>query len=210
MNNPWDRIKERKELWFHFEQGRVSGAFNNLHPFLIEPFDQQITRDFVRYYCKNKVETPFTLEPKSHHHLQKRLGWLSPYYLEKLCLKITPSAEVKGEIAANIADIDEACNSLLSHLHNQVFSGWPDHLERNIPDTIRPVCKAILDHLSDSNEGESRDTLRIQLEPEYTKEQIHEALIILHNDGFLIKDRGNGKIRFVMQLLANCWRKYYA
>ncbi len=195
----------------HFsKQHQVSGAFNNLHPFLIEPFEQEIAIDFVDDCCQHRVVTPFTLGTETHHYLQKRLGWLSPYYLEKLCLKIKPSAKLKGGPAANIADIDKACETLLQHPHNLVFSGWPDHLERNIPDSIRPICKGVLNYLSDSEEGESRDTIRMQLEPEYTKERIREALIILKNDGFLVKDQKSGKFRFVMQLLANYWQEYYA
>ncbi len=193
----------------HFsKEHKVSGAFNNLHPFLIEPFAQQIASDFVAFYCHNHVAQPFILEAETHLYLQKRLGWLSPYYLEKLCLKIEPSAQVNGEVAANCADIDKACDSLLQHPNNQIFSGWPDHLERNIPAEVRFVCKAILGYLSENQDGESRNTIRAKLEPQYLNEQIREALIILKNDGFLKKDQVTDKFSFVMHLLADYWQEY--
>ncbi|NOQ13380.1 MAG: hypothetical protein GQ583_02710, partial [Methyloprofundus sp.] len=193
----------------HFaKHHQVSGAFNNLHPFLIEPFNAQIATDFVNHYCQQEVFDTFILDDEAHKHLQARLGWLSPYYLEKLCLQILPTTANNKRIA-DCKVIDQACLKLLQHPHNQAFSGWPEHLNRNISDDIRPSCKAILNKLSEHDAGESRDSLRIQLEPEYTPEQVREALNILSNDGF-IKKQPNGKYHFVMQLLANYWQEYQA
>lgn len=192
----------------HFtRQYNMSGVFNNLHPFLIEPFKQDIAIAFVTDFCNNKVMNPFVLEADVHLHLQKRVGWLSPYYLEKLCLQIQPSEQNEDVMAATIADIDKACNTLLQHPHNQVFSGWPDHLERNVHNDIRPVCKVILKYICTSEAGESRDTIRTKLTPEYTPEQITEALIMLQNDGFIRKNQKN-KFHFSMQLLADYWQEY--
>lgn len=193
----------------HFaKHHQVSGAFNNLHPFLIEPFSPDIATDFVNNFSQQEVPASFTLDSKTHQYLQNRLGWLSPYYLEKLCLKIIPLTTGKTLIA-NCNAIDLACHQLLQYPHNQAFSGWPEHLERNIPDEIRPSCKAILNKLSEHETGESRDSLRAQLEPEHTPEQVREALTILSNDGF-IKKQASGKYSFVMQLLANYWQEYQA
>ena len=55
--------------------------------------------------------------------------------------------------------------------------------------------------------GESRDTIRTKLTPEYTPEQISEALIMLQNDGFIRKNQKN-KFHFSMHLLADYWQEY--
>jgi hypothetical protein len=145
----------------------------------------------------------FTLDEATHQHLQNRLGWLSPYYLEKLCLEIKPASQ-----AVTNEEIDQACERLLLHPKNQVFSGWSDHLERNIPDDIRSICKVLLKILSEHKEGESLDSLRIECQPEFTEEKIKEALLILQNDGFIHQQPATHQYGFVMQLLADYWQKY--
>lgn len=188
----------------HFSKHhQVAGAFNNLHPFLLEAFEPDIATEFVDYFCKNKVMKPFVLDAKTHQYLQNRLGWLSPYYLEGLCLEIKPD-----DTAVTNESIDQACERLLEHPKNQVFSGWPDHLNRNIPNDIRPVCKALLQTLSEHKEGESIDSLRIQYEQEFTAEKIKEALLILQNDGFIHVQPATNKYQFVMHLLADYWQAY--
>jgi hypothetical protein len=191
----------------HFSKHhQLAGAFNNLHPFLIEPFNAQIATDFVNYFCQGKVMESFTLDKSAHQHLQNRLGWLSPFYLENLCLQIKPTHKNNPTISKE--DINLACDKLLQHPHNQVFSGWPDHIERNIPDDMRPTCKTLLKILCQHNDGENVDTLRMQCEPEYTEEQIKEALTILQNDSFIQQDPASTKYKFAMHLLADYWQEY--
>lgn len=188
----------------HFtKQHKAAGAFNNLDAFLLEPFNPSIATDFVNNFCQNKVIKPFTLGIKIHSHLQKRLGWLSPYYLEKLCLRIDPSSE-----SITKKDIDTACKKIITHPHHTAFEGWPDHIARNVPSKLQSICNKLLGKLSENKTGESLESLIIHCDPEYKPQQIKEALTILVNDGFLTKNKKNKKYHFVMQLLADYWQEY--
>ena len=191
-------------------QYQVTGAFNNLHPFLLQPFDPEVAKLFVEDFCMKSVRQSFCLTGVTHSYLQGRLGWLSPYYLEKLCLQIVPTGGDGDDLSATSEDIDRACEQLLEHPYNRVFSGWPDHLKRNIPEDDRAVCKRILDHLSENPGGDSMDTLRLKFEEEIGMHELKKGVRILVNDGFLKRDPQNGRLQFVMQLLADYWNEYYA
>jgi len=189
---------------------QISGAFNNLEPFLIEPFSDEIADQFVQHYCRTETQTRFSLTEAVLVRLRARLGWLSPFYLERICLRVNPSICKGNQYEANEEDIDRACGQLLEYPYNRAFSGWPDHLGRNINNEERPACKAVLARLCQYVDGETEDALRMVLEPEYTTGQIRRALRTLTSDGFLTKGPGDGRYRFAMQLLADYWREYHA
>lgn len=196
------------------DQYQMSGAVNDLEPLELNPFTQATAQAFTDYFCQtSSVKKEFLLDDLGHIRLQQRLGWLSPFYIERLCRRIDPTGTSnkgtsnKGAAMATEADIDKACESLLSHPHNRAFKNWVDHIDRNISDDHQAVSKAILDFLCQSIDAVSKDSIRHRLEPGFESRQINQALQILVNDGFLVESKSQ-HFRFALPLLASYWEKY--
>ena len=196
-------------------QYQMEGSINNLEPVAIEPFSSEISEDFANFLCQSEqVTRPFVLEDEAHKLLQLRLGWLSPFYIERLCRLIQPSSIKKDNAddampnaMATSEDIDRACGRLLQHPHNQAFKDWLSHIDRNISADLRPACRVILGYLCESKDGESRDNIRHHLGKESSSEQIKRALNILLSDGYLKLNSGN-RYQFAMPLLADYWARF--
>ena len=191
------------------DEYKMVGAINDLSPVTIEAFAPEIARDFTDHICSSSlVKNKFELESSSHQRLQQRLGWLSPFYIERLCRLIEPADPPNdGSLIATGADIDAACKRLLSHPYNRAFKSWLDHIDRNISEQYQGACKAILDFLCESPEGELRDTIRHRIEPNHNAEKIKQALAVLVSDGFLIYT-DDARYQFVLPLLANYWQQF--
>ena len=193
------------------ERHQLTGQLNDLQPVLLTPLTPAQARDFTAYFCQSEdVAQPFQLGAASHRHLQQRLGWLSPYYIEKLCLRIQPpSPPSDGLASANKPHIDKACDELLTHPYTEAFKAWPDHLQRNIEPVLRDVCHAVLRFLCTRRDGESFDVIRTALAPEFTEQQAKVALALLVDDGFLSQQRAKGRYTYQMSLLADYWAEYH-
>ncbi len=191
------------------DQHQISGAVNDLYPLELKPFDPDVARAFTDYYSQTtNVKKTFIINNVAHQRFQERLGWLSPFYIERLCRMIDPTGSSNnGTPMATLSDIDKACEGLLSHPHNRAFKNWSDHFDRNISENHQTACKAVLDFLCLSVEGESKDSIRHRIEPQFNTGQINQALQVLVSDGFLIENE-NQYFRFALPLLANYWEKY--
>lgn len=142
----------------------------------------------------------------------ERLGWLSPYYLEKIgeaaCDGVSPGKEVDREAANRAAD------SLLGLAQRTYWSTWREHLDKNYPEPERTRLFTILAEIARSPEGASIDTLLLTLnraggEP-LAENGLRSYLDTLEADGYLNANPKRSRFRFQMNLLREWWLRYVA
>ncbi len=84
------RQKHRRIRWLYTgsigldtiaRRNQVEGALNDLEPFALGPFDQPTARAFLADLVRRRA---CTLEEAAADAILARLGWLSPYYLERI------------------------------------------------------------------------------------------------------------------------------
>jgi len=141
----------------------------------------------------------------------ERLGWLSPYYLEKIgeaaCERVSRGKEVDSE-AANLA-----ADSLLGLAQRTYWSTWREHLDKNYPEPERTRLFTILAEIARSADGASIDTLLLILnraggEP-LVESSLRGYLDTLQADGYLNAPE-QSRFRFQMNLLREWWLRYVA
>lgn len=185
------------------------GSLVDLEIFSLQPFSLDTAQSFLRQIAKrNKV----TLTEEAVSILCDRLGWLSPYYLEKIgeaaCDRASPTWEVDSEAARQAAD------SLLGLAQRTYWSTWREHLDKNYPEPERTRLFTVLAEASHSPDGASLDTLLLTLnraggEP-LTESDLRDYLDTLEADGYLTSDSERSRFRFQMALLREWWLRYVA
>jgi uncharacterized protein len=186
------------------EQYGLGGTLNELEPFPLMPFTTEQARAYVDDLCSSR-KLPL-LNDEAHQQMQRRLGWLAPHYLSRLLDRIEDLVDNK---TATLEDVDTACNVLLSYPYHRVFSDWPDHINRNYPDTQKITAHKLLKILCKHLDGETIDTLRNT--PQIADSDINtigNTLTSLENDGFLHRNTDTKRYSFVFGLLREYWMRY--
>lgn len=185
------------------------GSLVDLEIFSLEPFSLETAQGFLQHIAKrNQV----TLTEEAISILCERLGWLSPYYLEKIgeaaCERASPTKKVDGEAARQAAD------SLLGLAQRTYWSTWREHLDKNYPEPERTRLFTILAEASRSSDGVSIDTLLVTLNragsDPLTESDLRDYLDTLQADGYLTTDPERSRFRFQMTLLRDWWLRYVA
>jgi hypothetical protein len=185
------------------------GSLVDLEIFSLEPFSLETARGFLHQIAeRNHV----VMTEAAVSALCERLGWLSPYYLEKIgeaaCENIPRGQAVEAE-AANLA-----ADSLLSLAQRTYWSTWREHLDKNYPDPERTRLFTILAEIVRGPDGASIDTLLLVLnraggEP-LVESSLRGSLDTLEADGYLSANPERSRFRFQMNLLREWWLRYVA
>ena len=185
------------------------GSLVDLEIFSLEPFSQETAKGFLQ---KISERNGMVMTEEAVSTVCERLGWLSPYYLEKIgeaaCEKAGRSKEVDRE-AANLA-----ADSLLGLAQRTYWSTWREHLDKNYPEPERTRLFTILAETSRGPEGASINTLLLTLnraggEP-LVESDLRGYLDTLEADGYLSADPERSRFRFRMNLLREWWLRYVA
>lgn len=208
--------KHRKVLWLYTgsigldtlaRRYGFEGALVDMEIFPLEPFNPTTAAGFLDHVA-NKSGCRFS--PEAVARIIARLGWLAPYYLEKIaeaaCDKTTAGQTIGTDAA------DQAADSLLELSRRTYWSTWREHLEKNFPEPERTHLFTILAEVAHGPaEGTSVDTLLMALnrggEP-IGKAVLRDYLDTLEADGFLDGDAGRARFRFRMNLLKEWWVRY--
>jgi hypothetical protein len=185
------------------------GSLVDLEIFSLEPFSLETARAFLRQIAERNgvVMTEHALST-----MCKRLGWLSPFYLEKIgeaaCERISHGKAVDREEANLAAD------SLLGLAHRTYWSTWREHLDKNYLDPERTHLFTILAETARRADGASIDTLLLTLnraggEP-LVESSLRGYLDTLEADGYLSANLARSRFRFRMNLLREWWMRYVA
>ncbi len=175
----------------------------------LEPFERDCAADFVRHIVKKNGRD---IRPEAVEAILVRLGWLSPYYLEKIaeaaCDRVVAGQPIDVEVA------ERAANSLLDLAYRTYWATWREHLDKNFQEPQRTCLFTILAEIAHSSTGAEISTLLIALnsggrEP-MAEEALRDHLDTLEADGYLSADASQNRFRFRMNLLREWWRRYVA
>jgi hypothetical protein len=184
----------------------VEGALNDLEPFPLSPFDPSTAHDFLADIARRRG---CALEQPAAEIILRRLGWLSPYYLEKIAEDACAQAGSGGVL--DPARANAAMDNMLDQSRRLYWSTWREHLDRNFSEPERSRLYALLETVARDETGASGDTLLSALnrgggEP-VGQAELRNLLDTLLADGYLEVD-GNHRYRFRMNLLREWWRRY--
>ncbi|HYN20656.1 MAG TPA: AAA family ATPase [Thermoanaerobaculia bacterium] len=185
------------------------GSLVDLEVFSLDPFDVETARGFLQHIAERN---DMIMTEAAVLTICERLGWLSPYYLEKIgeaaCEKTAQGKKVEAEAANRAAD------SLLGLAQRTYWSTWREHLDKNHPEPERTRLFTILAEIVRSPDGASIDTLLLTLnrtggEP-LVESTVRGYLDTLEADGYLTANPARSHFRFQMNLLREWWLRYVA
>jgi hypothetical protein len=209
------RQKHPKVLWLYTgsigmdtvaRRSGIEGALVDMEIYSLEPFSAETAANFIAYIGKRNQCT-FTTD--AINTILTRLGWLSPYYLEKIaeaaCDKAIPNQPISMELA------NQAADSLLELARRTYWSTWREHLDKNFPDPERTHLFTILAEIAHAPVTASIDLLLTALnrvgEP-IGKKVLRGYLDTLEADGYLSADDSRSHYHFRMNLLREWWLRY--
>lgn len=172
----------------------------------LEPFSAEIAAAFIAHIAK-KNQCTFTTD--AIDTVLTRLGWLSPYYLEKIaesaCDKVVANQQIGIEAANKAAD------SLLELARRTYWSTWREHLDKNFPDPERTHLFTILAEIAHAPKTASIDLLLATLNrmgSPVGEKVLRGYLDTLEADGYLSAIDARSQYCFRMNLLREWWLRY--
>ena len=185
----------------------IEGALVDLAIFPLEPFSEATAISFLEHIA---ARGGCSITDDGMRAMLARLGWLSPYYLEKI-------GEAACERAAgkviDAAVADKAGDSLLGLAQRTYWSTWREHLDKNFPEPERTRLFTILAEIARSSEGATQDTLLLTLNrggETFGGGLLREYIDTLEADGYVSADDSRSRFRFRMNLLREWWLRYVA
>lgn len=210
------RQKHRKVLWLYTgsigmdtvaRRNGFEGALVDMEIFPLEPFSTETAGGFLDFVAK-KSDCSFS--PEAIERVIARLGWLAPYYLEKIAEAACDKATASQTITAVAAD--QAADSLLELSRRTYWSTWREHLEKNFPEPERTHLFTILAEIAHGPaEGVSFDSLLTALNrggAPIGLSAVRDYIDTLEADGYLSGDAERSRFRFRMNLLREWWMRY--
>ncbi len=211
------QLKHRTVLWLYTgsigldtiaRRNGIEGALVDMEVESLEPFSPETAADFLAHIARKNHRT-FRLEAIGA--ILERLGWLSPYYLEKMaetaCDKALPEQPISTEIAHRAAD------SLLDLSKRTYWATWREHLDKNFQEPERTHLFSILGCIAQTPAGATVDTLLSMLNKGgavVSASDLHGLLHTLEADGYLSTDATRSRFCFRMNLLREWWLRYVA
>lgn len=185
----------------------IEGALNDLEAYPLKPFDEDTATRFLNHVAAANGRQ---MTPAAAQLIIARLGWLSPYYLEKIAEEASQQTTCGHAIEAAVAD--KAVEALLDLDKRTYWSTWREHLDRNFPDPEQTHLFSVLATIARSPDGyASHDTLLCELnrgEP-VAAGQLRAYLDTLEADGYLVAcDHAPHCHSFRMGLLRDWWLRY--
>lgn len=183
----------------------VEGALNDLDVFPFAPFASDTARAFLADIARRRG---CALHEDAAEMILRRLGWLSPYYLEKVAEDACILAGAGG--ALDLPRAQAALDRMLDLEKRTYWSTWREHLDRNFPEPERGRLYTVLEIVAKSDAGVSRDAFLPALNQ--GGEPVGEAVLrhlldTLLADGYLVVDDEH-RYAFRMNLLREWWLRY--
>lgn len=209
------RQKHRRIRWLYAgsigldsvaRRNQVEGALNDLEPFTLGPFDADTARRFIDDLARRRGHP---LEDAAAQRILERLGWLSPYYLERIAEDACARAADGAPVDLTVADL--ATDSLLDLDKRLYWASWREHLDRNFTDPDRTRLYRILETVAKAG-GDGADASLLlsalnQRDQTVGELELRDLVDTLVADGYLVRGE-DGRWRFLMQLLREWWLRY--
>ena len=199
-------------------RGDIAGALVNLHIFPLEPLSRDAAHAFVGHLSATRqVRRPFSLDAATFNVFADMLGWLAPFYVEKLAHMIVPTGPNGANRlpTATIADVEAAFDAILGRAYRTYFATWEEHLSKNFKPAEAAAMRRILDVCCRHPKGAQVETLLAQTpNPLSTanRRALREQLNTLVNDGYLTEIPEGSSLPYVFRsgLLRRYWQRYVA
>jgi len=183
---------------------RVEGALNDLEPFTLGPFPNDIAAAFLADVAARRG---CAVADEAASEVLRRLGWLSPYYLEKVAEDACLHAD--GARITKLV-VDGALDRMLELEKRLYWSTWREHLDRNFPEPERTRLYELLALVARAESGLGGDALLSGMArgaQALGAIELRDLLDTLLSDGYF--SRGDdGRYRFRMNLLREWWLRY--
>ncbi|MEW7009973.1 hypothetical protein [Lentilitoribacter sp. EG35] len=179
----------------------IEGALNDLHPLSVNQFTQETADGFLSFICEKRG---LSITQKAKNAIFERLGWLSPFYLER----IIEDAILLSQEEVGVKEVDDAMNNLISLTKRLYWAHWREHLDRNFSEPTRGRLYKMLNTVAkvESITEEGLFSTCYVEDQNLTRLEFREHLDTLMNDGYLIQNAG--KIQFSMRLLNEWWKRF--
>ena len=193
-----DAVSRREEM---------EGALIDMEVYPLKPFTPAVATDFLHSLsCKDNCR----IEDDALQVIIEGLGWLSPYYLEKIMNDACVKKSATGMVSANAAQ--DALDAMLSLEKRAYWATWREHLSKNFLDPERTYLFLILAVIAADPAGARRDTVLMALNKggeQVSEQQLSALLDTLMMDGYLINTEDDpARYRFMMNLLRLWWLRY--
>jgi len=185
----------------------VEGALNDLHPFTLEPFSKDTAKEFLADIASRRN---CAFEPDATDAIITRLGWLSPYYLERIAEDACMDAG--ASVPVDTLAVHSAMNRMLELSKRIYWANWREHLDRNFVEPERSRLHAILETVARQEDGADWNLILGSLNrgtQTITETELRNIVDTLLSDGYLTEGR-NRRYQFRMNLLREWWLRYVA
>jgi len=194
------------------EEHRVSTTFNDCAEFELGPFTERSAEQMVVTVAER---SQYEITPDQAATLCRRVGWLSPYFVNRLFAATTRAASdrydelaLAGPRRIEDVDIDNGFESLVGQ--RSLFIHWDQRLDRS-PDA--PVKRRCLKAIADADAGLPLSRLSARLakllpDAETRRDTLKRALRQLGDEGYLSPPDAEGRYLFRSFLLAAYWKRH--
>jgi len=194
---------------------QLDTRLNDCHEIVVKDFSHKEACKMIKIQTQ-RLE--WEISTVSIEYLCKKVGWLSPYYLN-LLLKESHSAAIDREDELELIeqqinnnDIDAGYESLL--ILQSRFIHWINRLSKSLEGGDFDFCKDILSAIANTSEGLtllqlSNRLAKRQPDPDKRQEKIRELLNKLEDEGYLTPANSKGRFNFLSFLLRDYWKRHY-
>lgn len=184
----------------------MEGALVDMETYTLPPFARDTAEQFLRHTAG---KDGCSMSDDAIEIIIQGLGWLSPYYLDKIANDACEKAR-SGAISAEIAT--QALEAMLDKSKRVYWSPWREHLDKNFPEPERTQLYTVLGAVAADPAGARRDTILMALNhggAQISAQEQRFLLDTLVTDGYIAPCDGDPeRYRFVMNLLRLWWLRY--
>jgi hypothetical protein len=185
----------------------MEGALIDMEVYPLQPFSDDTARKFL---CHLARKEDCRIDPDAEQIILNGLGWLSPFYLDKIISDACANGGREGLISGRVAA--QALDAMLDQPKRVYWSPWREHLDKNFPEPVRTNLYTALEVIAAAPGGAKRDTILVSINQggaQVTPRELAFLLDILITDGYIAAVKGEpDRYRFVMNLLRLWWRRY--
>lgn len=182
----------------------IADSINDLQIESLGAFDAPTAHKLLESLAKSY---DVDLHDSVSKHIQARVGWLIPYYLQLIF------NEIRGDSRPTIGYVDQALDRLLQPSHKGYFDYWRQRLRDELGRPDSDYAEMLLHPASRAPDGVRRSKFKLALgraisNPEVREDKIRYLLDVLANDGYLVEEQELW--RFRSPLLREYWSRRVA